>query len=75
MWQKSSRCKADSPQCVEWQHLPTGDTLIRDSKNPDGPVFRFNRHEIEAFVGAVMSGEFMAEANGTAVPAALAAQG
>lgn len=61
---------------MEWQHLSNGDTTIRDSKQGDGgPVLHFDRHEIAAWVEAVKTGEFMAEANGKAVPAALAEKG
>ncbi|MFE4592617.1 DUF397 domain-containing protein [Streptomyces laurentii] len=39
-WAKSSHSSGDGGQCVEWapDHAQaTGDFLVRDSKNPDGP--------------------------------------
>lgn len=35
-----------------------GDVLIRDSKNPDGPVLRFTRAEFTAFLDGAKNGEF-----------------
>lgn len=43
--------------CVEV--ATTGDSvLVRDSKDPDGPVLRFTPREWEAFVDGVLAGEF-----------------
>jgi len=54
-WQRSSRC-ADR-QCVEVAR--DGDAvLLRDSKDPDGPVLRFTRAEWDAFVLGAKDGEF-----------------
>jgi len=56
-WSRSSRC-ADSA-CVEvaWSG---GEVLVRDSKDPDGPVLRFSRGEWAAFVAGVRRGELQA---------------
>lgn len=40
-WTSSSFSQSNGGECVQWapQHAKaTGDFLIRDSKNPDGPV-------------------------------------
>jgi hypothetical protein len=53
-WRKSSRSGADG--CVEVGEV--GDVLVRDSKDPSGPVLRFTREEWAAFVGGAEAGEF-----------------
>lgn len=72
VWQKSSRC-GESSHCVEVQFRRAsfcesgacveaaavqGMMLVRDSKDPNGPVLRFDRDEWEAFVKGVKAGEF-----------------
>lgn len=52
---KSSRCEGGS--CVEVGHHGD-DVLVRDGKDPDGPVLKFTRAEWEAFVAGVQAGEF-----------------
>jgi hypothetical protein len=32
--------------------------LVRDSKNPNGPVLRFSHEEWQAFLHGVLDGEF-----------------
>ena len=67
-WQKASQ-SADGSNCVEV--TVTYDTsaaghkagseklyLMRDSKNPDGPVLAFTPAEWEAFILGVKDGEF-----------------
>ncbi|ATE57281.1 DUF397 domain-containing protein [Actinosynnema pretiosum] len=39
-WRKSSRSNA-AANCVEVARTPNG-VLVRDSKNPNGPVLRFS---------------------------------
>jgi hypothetical protein len=53
-WRQSSRC--DAGTCVE---VATGDdeVLMRDSKDPEGPVLRFTRREWKAFVDSVDHGQ------------------
>jgi hypothetical protein len=53
-WTRSSHC-ADS-SCVEvaWRD---GEVLVRDSKDPGGPVLRFTGVEWAAFVAGVRDGE------------------
>ena len=44
--------------CVEVADLPDGGRLVRDSKDPDGPVLRFTPAEWEAFLAGAKTGEF-----------------
>jgi hypothetical protein len=55
MWKKSSRCEAAA--CVEVS-FEGDEVLVRDSKNPNGPVLRFTREEWAAFTAGVRDGEF-----------------
>lgn len=54
-WRKSTFCGSSS--CVEVQYDDTN-YLVRDGKNPDGPVLSFTRDEWRAFVSGVNAGEF-----------------
>jgi hypothetical protein len=60
-WRKSSACNGASA-CVEVQTLPDGSVLMRDGKNPDGPVLVFTPAEWAAFTAGVRGGEFDMEA-------------
>ena len=55
MWRKSSRSSHNG--CVEVA-LDPSEVAVRDSKDQDGPVLRFNAHEWEAFLAGVRNGEF-----------------
>jgi len=56
-WRKSSYCTGANTTCVEVaMHGPT--VLVRDSKQPEGPVLRFSSNEWRLFVRAVAAGEF-----------------
>jgi hypothetical protein len=55
-WFKSSR-SGDSANCVEVATVPDG-MLVRDSKDPDGPVLVFARDSWLAFVEDIKVGEF-----------------
>jgi hypothetical protein len=35
-----------------------GQILVRDSKDPDGPILTFTRREFDAFVKGAVGGEF-----------------
>ncbi|MDF5753375.1 DUF397 domain-containing protein [Spongiactinospora sp. TRM90649] len=66
-WKKSSR---SDTACVEVTAVDSGGSshdkaaegeqlfLLRDSKNPDGPVLTFTPAEWHAFVAGVKDGEF-----------------
>ena len=53
-WQKSTRC--DTGACVEVAAVDD-EILMRDSKDPEGPVLRFTRREWKAFVDSVGRGQ------------------
>jgi hypothetical protein len=54
-WRKSSH--STSGGCFEV--APQRDTiLVRDSKDPDGPVLTFEREAFAAFIGRVARGDF-----------------
>lgn len=48
-WRKASRSTSDGA-CVEVAYAADGTVLVRDSKDPDGPVLRFTADEWEAFL-------------------------
>lgn len=58
-WTKSSFSLTNG-ECVELAVLNDSEIGIRDSKDPMGPVLRFTRGEIDAFVQGVLAGEFEA---------------
>lgn len=54
-WRKSSY--SNNNGCFELANL--GEAIgLRDSKEPDGPVLHFTRHELAAFLAGVKAGEF-----------------
>jgi len=57
-WRKSSR--SESGNCVEVA-FADDQVLVRDSKDPGGPVLSFSRAEWDAFLGGVWDGEFTLE--------------
>jgi Domain of unknown function (DUF397) len=54
-WRKS--WLSHSNGCVEVAMLGEG-VAVRDSKDQNGPVLVFSRHEWAAFVGGVRAGQF-----------------
>jgi hypothetical protein len=50
-WRKSSY-SSNQGACVEVAQLPNG-TVVRDSKDPDGPILRFSADVWRAFVREV----------------------
>ncbi|MGP4023660.1 DUF397 domain-containing protein [Actinomadura sp. 3N407] len=57
-WRKSTRSSAGD-DCVELAAALPGDPgiLVRDSKAPRGPVFRFGNEEFAAFLTRVKRGD------------------
>ena len=57
VWYRSSYCTGAASSCVEvaWDE---GNVLVRDSKDPTGPVLRFTGEEWRAFLEGVRGGEF-----------------
>ena len=55
-WRRSSF--SNNGTCVEVADLPDGRRLVRDSKDPAGPVLTFTPAEWTAFVLGVQAGEF-----------------
>jgi len=55
LWKKSSF--SDSAGCVEIAREGSL-TLVRDSKDPAGPILSFTPHEWIAFLSGVRAGEF-----------------
>ncbi|MDG4802194.1 DUF397 domain-containing protein [Micromonospora sp. WMMD980] len=49
LWRKSSRSDNNGGACVEVA-APQEWVLIRDSKDPDGPILRFDRPRWRAFL-------------------------
>ncbi|MFI6601883.1 DUF397 domain-containing protein [Nonomuraea sp. NPDC050536] len=56
-WRKSS-FSAGAGECVEFARGATGEVLIRDSKNPGGPLLTFTPGEWRAFLAGVRNSEF-----------------
>ncbi|WP_305785932.1 DUF397 domain-containing protein [Symbioplanes lichenis] len=56
-WRKSSRSALDR-DCVEVACGDTEAVLIRDSKDPDGPVIAMTREAFAGFLIDVKSGRF-----------------
>ncbi|HEX5740473.1 MAG TPA: DUF397 domain-containing protein [Pilimelia sp.] len=56
-WKKSTRSNG-SGDCVEVAALPDGRRLVRDSKDPAGPVLTFTPTEWKAFLDGARDGEF-----------------
>ncbi|KAA2258041.1 DUF397 domain-containing protein [Solihabitans fulvus] len=51
-WRKSSRSGQGANNCVEVAHLP-GVVAVRDSKNPSGPILRFDEAALIHFLRGV----------------------
>lgn len=56
-WTRSSFCNGAS-SCVEVRRLSDGRVVVRDGKDPDGPVLVLSAAEWAAFVAGVKDGEF-----------------
>ena len=55
VWRKSSRSGCGNNNCVEIASLVDA-VLVRDSKDPDGPVMSFAQPDWQAFLSAVKHG-------------------
>lgn len=55
-WRKSSA--SATAECLEVARAADGGVLVRDSKDPSGPVLRFTEPEWTAFVTGVKADEF-----------------
>lgn len=55
MWRRSSRC--DTQTCVEVART-NGGVLLRDAKDPAGPVLAFSQEAWISFAAGVAEGEF-----------------
>ncbi len=51
-WRKSSYSGGNGGDCVELAHT-TATLLVRDSKNPDGPVLTFEKSSVAGFLSAL----------------------
>jgi hypothetical protein len=58
VWRKSSHSGGGGSECVEVARLSRDRTLVRDSKNPDGPMLSFTPAEWAAFLGGAKTGAF-----------------
>lgn len=56
-FRKSTRSGPNCDNCVEVADIPGG-RVLRDSKNPTGPVLAFDDAEWAAFVAGAKAGEF-----------------
>lgn len=54
-WQRSHACAQEA--CVE-VHIEASQVLVRDSKDPDGPILRFTTAEWKAFLDGASAGQF-----------------
>ena len=55
VWRRSSRC--DTQTCVEVAHT-NGGVLLRDAKDPTGPVLAFSHEAWISFTAGVAQGDF-----------------
>lgn len=55
IWRRASFC--GSGECVEVAEL-NGMVVMRDSKDPHGPMLRYTADEWRSFVRAIKAGEF-----------------
>ncbi|NEA23890.1 DUF397 domain-containing protein [Actinomadura bangladeshensis] len=51
-WRKASRSTSNGGDCVEVANIP-GFTVVRDSKDPYGPVLAMKRNDFQRFAEAL----------------------
>ncbi|MPZ61919.1 MAG: DUF397 domain-containing protein [Propionibacteriales bacterium] len=56
-WLKS-RYSGAQGNCVELARLPTGEVMMRNSRDPDGPALVYTGAELAAFIAGAKDGEF-----------------
>jgi len=56
-WRKSSLSGGSCDNCVEVAFVDKA-IVVRDSKDPSGPVLLYTRAEWDAFIGGIKNGEF-----------------
>lgn len=56
-WIKSSYSGAQG-NCVELAKLPTGEVMMRNSRDPKGLALLYTRDELAAFLAGAKDGEF-----------------
>ncbi|WP_434588846.1 DUF397 domain-containing protein [Streptomyces sp. A5-4] len=59
-WFKSSYSE-NGGQCVEWapeRAAATGEFMVRDSKDPEGPVLSFPADSFTGFIAGIKADEF-----------------
>lgn len=52
-WRKSSRSNANGGACVEVANNLPGRVLVRDSKDPNGPILTFSSKAWAAFTASI----------------------
>ena len=56
-WIKSSMSNG-ATQCVETTSIKEGEILVRNSRDPEGPILAFTKAEWVAFIAGAKAGEF-----------------
>ena len=56
VWQKSTLSEQNG--CVEVRRMDSHHVAVRDSKNPNWPILRFDFAEWDGFTAGVRNGEF-----------------
>lgn len=57
VWKKPTKCGSNGCDCIEVSVAPN-DIWVRNSKDPNGTVLKFNDGEWNAFVHGAKDGEF-----------------
>lgn len=57
-WIKSSASGGTGGACVETASIKEGEILVRNSRDPEGPILAFTKAEWVAFIIGAKAGEF-----------------